>query len=83
MIAEFYTVSSTLLAADVALKTCDLQLGSITLAQGIGAKGFFLAHGELCDVEAATSAIQNSVPSERIIAMETIANPHAEIAGFF
>ena len=82
-IAEFNTVSSTLLAADIALKACDLHLGSLTLAKGIGAKGFFVAHGELCDIEAARVIVENNISQERIVALEIIANPHPEIAGLF
>lgn len=83
LIAEFCTVSSTLLSADAVLKACDVWLGSMTLAEGIGAKGFFSMHGSLCDIEASRSAIQSSVREDRLISLEIIANPHLEIGGFF
>jgi microcompartment protein CcmL/EutN len=83
LIAEFNTVSSTLLAADRALKICDVSLSSMALADGIAGKGFFVLSGALCDVEAAFDAVESSVRNERLIAREVIANPHSEIVGFF
>jgi microcompartment protein CcmL/EutN len=83
LIAELHTISSTLLAADAALKASDVRLGSMTLAEGIGGKGFFLLHGALCDIEAASDIVQAVVRDDRLIALEVIANPHSEIVGFF
>jgi microcompartment protein CcmL/EutN len=82
LIAEFDTVSTTLRAAEVSLKNCDVQVSSMRLAEGIAGKGVVILHGDLCEIEAATQAIMSRVQGERIVALESIANPHLEISGF-
>ena len=82
-IVELTHLASTLLAADVALKTSATSVMKMHLAVGIGGKGYFTLSGPLGDVEAALEAIALHVPAERLIACELIANPHAETRGFF
>lgn len=83
LIAEFETVSSTLAAVDAVLKNCDVNLGSIRLADGIAGKGIATLCGDLCEVEASRDIILAKVHSDRIVALELIAQPHAEVVGFF
>lgn len=82
LIAECDTVSSTILAADVTLKNCDVTLGSMKLAEGLGGKGFCVLQGELCEIDEAVNIIKRSLLAERIVALESIAAPHSEISGF-
>ena len=82
LIAECDTVSSTILAADAALKNCDVALGSMKLADGLGGKGFCVFYGDLCEINEAANLLKRSLAPERIVALESIAAPHSEISGF-
>jgi microcompartment protein CcmL/EutN len=83
LICEFDTVSSTIMAADLALKNTEVSLGTMRLADGLGGKGFIVLQGELCEIEEAMLVLKREIISERVVALELIAAPHAEICGFF
>ncbi len=82
-IVELATVASTLLAADCALKTTDVQLLKLRLAAGIGGRGLFVLGGELADIEAAAEAGVAAVQPERRVACEVVSQPHDEVWGYF
>lgn len=82
LIAEFATVSSTLRGADLALKACEVQLGTMVLADGIDGKGFFILHGALCHVEAALELMHHEIAEGKRPKLELIANPSPEMGGF-
>ncbi len=55
-IVETATVATVLTATDAALKTADVTLMELRLADGLGGKGYALFSGELTDLEAALEA---------------------------
>lgn len=82
-IVELNSVAATLLSVDTALKTTDVTLVKMRLAQGIGGRGFYILAGQLDEVQAAAEAAQNSVREDRLYACEIISQPHNEVWGFF
>ncbi|MCP4499734.1 MAG: BMC domain-containing protein [Deltaproteobacteria bacterium] len=82
-IVETQTVSSCILAADTALKMCDVAVLKMHLALNIGGKGYFTLAGPLADVQAALDGVKDVVPAERLVGVELIPNPHVEVRGFF
>jgi microcompartment protein CcmL/EutN len=82
-IVETSTVSAAVLAADTALKAVDVRVLRMHLALGTGGKGWFTLCGPVADVDAALDAVRAGVRADRVIALERIAQPHAEVRGFF
>lgn len=83
VVLEFATVASTLRAADIALKACQVAVVRMRLALGLGGKGYFVLMGTLADVEAAADAARQGTPEDKLVAIELIAQPHPEVRGFF
>jgi microcompartment protein CcmL/EutN len=81
-LVELSTVAAAVGAADAALKVVDVDVVAAQLAVGIGGKGTFTLVGALADVEAALLAVRAWVHPERVLAIELIAQPHAEVRGF-
>ncbi len=81
-IVETSTVSAAILAADAALKATAVAVLRLHLALGVGGKGWFTLAGPLGDVEAALEAVKQTAKPDRLIAVELIARPHAEVRGF-
>lgn len=81
-VVEIATVASTLRAADVALKACDVAVARVHLALGIGGKGYFVIAGPLADVEAALEAVRGEISVDKVVGIELIAQPHGEVRGF-
>lgn len=81
-IVEMTTVASTVQMADVALKATEVAVLKLHLALGIGGKGYFNLAGELGDVEAALDAVRAEALAERVVGIELIPQPHAEVRGF-
>lgn len=79
-VVETATVSSAVWAADAAGKAALVGLRDMRLADGIAGKAFFTMTGELCDVEAAAAAAREAAGS-RLLALEIIAAPAAELIG--
>ncbi len=81
-IVETTTIAAAILAADAALKAVDVNVVRMHLALGVGGKGWFTLAGELADLEAAVDAVKATAKADRLVAVEIIARPHAEIRGF-
>jgi microcompartment protein CcmL/EutN len=77
-IFEFSSAAATLLGADAAVKSANVNVGRLHLATGFGGKGFFTVRGEHADVEAAAEASLACV-GERLLEWECIAAPHDEL----
>ena len=82
-IVELSQVAATLETADLALKSAEVGLLKMHLAQGIGGKGYFILCGQLADVEAAVAAIDECPLREFVVAVELIPNPQPDVRGFF
>jgi microcompartment protein CcmL/EutN len=80
LVFETATVCAAILGADAALKAARVDLVDLRLAAGIGGKAFFTLTGPLEDIEAAALAAQLAVGPAAIVAVETIAAPHEDLA---
>lgn len=74
-VLELDTLSSTIRAADAALKCAEVTLVDLHLARGIGGKGYVVVTGDLADVEAAIDAGVEAAGEGRLVGREVIANP--------
>jgi len=77
-VIETYTVASTLLAADAAVKTGSVRLIEIKLARGIGGKSYLTLTGEVSDVEAAVLA-GGRLAEGRLLETVVIPRPHQDL----
>lgn len=78
-IIETTTVSSTLFAADRALKGAEVRMIELRLGSGLSGKGVFTLTGALHMIEAARDVIQESIGPEKIVRIEVIAQPHPDL----
>ena len=81
-IIETYSVASTILAGDTAVKTAKVNLLEMRLAMGLGGKSFFTMTGDLYDVEAAVEAGAGRIDGGLLVTKEIIPAPHNEMKGF-
>ncbi len=81
-IVEMLTVCAAVGAADAALKAVDVDVVRMQLAVGVGGKAWFTIAGALGDVQAALDAVRDHSDAARTVALECIAQPHAEVRGF-
>ena len=80
-IVETTTVCAAVEAADAAGKAAPVALRDMRLGMGIGGKAFFTMTGTLSDVEAAVDAARGAARPERLVQLEVIAQPAAELVG--
>jgi microcompartment protein CcmL/EutN len=79
-VVETTTVASSIVAADIALKTSSVDLIDLRVANGLGGKSFFVLTGEVSDVRSAIAAGAGSAQSSGMLAREVvIARPHPEL----
>jgi microcompartment protein CcmL/EutN len=80
-IVETSTVAAVIDAADAGIKTADVVVSSVRLADGLGGKGYVLFSGLVAEVEAAVeSASARTEPHGTLIRSEVIAQLHEEMA---
>ncbi len=74
---EAHSLASLIRAADLAVKTADVQLLELTFDRDLGGKGYFTLCGELAEVEAALEAAERLVQAEgHPVQREILARPH-------
>jgi len=78
-IVETASCASTLLAADAACKTAEVELADLRLADGLGGKAFFVVSGTLDRVEAAVQAAHALLAPGLLVGHEIIPAPHADL----
>lgn len=79
-IVETKTICAALAAMDAACKTANITVRDLRLGVGIMGKAFFTMTGDLADIEAAADAARDAA-DDRLLALEVIAAPAAEIVG--
>lgn len=80
-IVETATVAAVIDAADAGVKTADVRVSSIRLADGLGGKGYVLFSGVVAEVEAAVeAAVARTEPHGTLIRSDLIAQLHEEMA---
>lgn len=78
-IVETFSVSSTLLAADAACKSAEVELAELRLADGLGGKAYFIVTSSLDLVEAAVYAAQSILDPGLLVTTELIPAPHDDL----
>ena len=79
-VVETTTIASTILAADVALKTASVDLLDMRIANGLGGKSFFTLTGEVSDVRSAAAAgAQRAEGTGKLARQVVIPRPHADL----
>ncbi len=71
-IVEFFSVASTIIAADAAAKKADVKLIEVRLANALGGKGFFTVTGTIEAVNSAITAGCDTVKEKGIIIERTV-----------
>jgi len=80
-IVETSTVAAVIDAADAGVKTADVKVSSVRLADGLGGKGYVLFSGVVSEVEAAVeAAAARTEPHGTLIRSDVIAQLHEEMA---
>lgn len=80
-IVETSTVAAAIDAADAGVKTAEVKVSSVRLADGLGGKGYVLFSGVVAEVEAAVeSAVARVGPHGTLVRSDVIARLHEEMA---
>lgn len=80
-IVETSTVAAVIDAADAGVKGADVRVSSISLADGLGGKGYVLFSGIVAEVEAAVeAATARTQPHATLVRADVIAQLHTEMA---
>lgn len=80
-IVETSTVAAVIDAADAGVKTADVKVSSVRLADGLGGKGYVLFSGVVAEVEAAVeAAAARAEPHGTLVRSDVIAQLHEEMA---
>lgn len=80
-IVETSTVAAVIDAADAGVKTADVVVSAVRLADGLGGKGYVLFSGFVAEVEAAVeAAAARTEPHGTLIRSDVIAQLHDEMA---
>jgi microcompartment protein CcmL/EutN len=79
-VMEFYSVTSSILAADTAVKSANVELVDIRLGTGIGGKSFVVITGDTASVTAAVNtAVKGQTDNGMLVNKIVIANPRPEL----
>ena len=77
---ETFSASTTIKAADIAVKTSRVEIFDLRVSRGMGGKGVVLLTGEIGDVTAAVEAGSNYAKSTGMLStFSVIAAPHEEL----
>jgi microcompartment protein CcmL/EutN len=79
-VMEFYSVTASILAADTAVKSANVELVDVRLGTGIGGKSFVVITGETASVNAAiNTAVKGQADSGMLVNKIVLANPRPEL----
>ncbi len=79
-VIETFSITSCVVAADIAIKNAPIDLVEIRLANGLGGKAYFVMTGDLADVESSLEAAKKYVSEEGLLtAAELIPAPHPDL----
>jgi microcompartment protein CcmL/EutN len=79
-IIETYTVAAAIHAADKGVKSAEVKLLEIRLADGLDGKGLVFFTGIVSDVEAALEIAVNALKTDQIVRQVVIPQLHGDIA---
>lgn len=83
LMVETVTIACNIEALDFAVKLVDAEIVDLQLGNGIGGKGYFALQAEQHDLEHARDELLIHLPTERIVGLDLIANPHYEMLTAF
>lgn len=83
LMVETTTLACNIEALDFAVKLVDADVVDLQLGNGIGGKGYFALQAEQYDLEHARDELLIRLPDARLVGLDLIANPHAEMLGAF
>lgn len=79
-IIETISAVSSIMAADIAVKSANVELIEIRMAKGLGGKGFMTMTGELASINSAVKSCEDKLKeSGCIVAAVIIASPTKEV----
>lgn len=76
VVVETFSVASSIILSDMALKRNNVELLDLRLAQGLGGKAFFLLTGPLFEVEESAKYLLEEAEPGMLTNIEVIARPH-------
>lgn len=79
-VIETFSITTCVVAADIAAKAADIKLIEIRLSNGLGGKGYFVMTGPLTDVEAAMEKAKEYASKDGLLTSSSIIeNPHPDL----
>ena len=79
-VMEFFSVTSSILAADTAVKSSNVQIVDMRLGTGLCGKSFVVLTGDTAAVEAAvTSAVRQQAEGGMLVNKAVLPNPRKEL----
>ncbi len=79
-VVETFSAASAIKAADLAVKTANVQIYDLRIARGLGGKGIVLLTGDVSDVTAAVETGAAHAKDQGLLhSSSVIAAPHAEL----
>lgn len=78
-IIETKSVASSIKAADIALKSSNVELLQIRIARQIGGKGFMAFSGEYTSVKSAIKSCSDELAPKEILSSSLIPTPHRDL----
>lgn len=71
-VIETFSVASTIVAADTAAKTADVQIAEVRIAMGLGGKAFTLLSGDIAAVQMAADSAADVVAESAMLVRKTV-----------
>lgn len=78
-ILEYINISSTIQAADIAVKAAEVDLLELKLAMAIGGKGFVIFSGENEACKQAIKAVESTLGKQHLISKALISSPEKKL----
>ncbi|ADO76428.1 BMC domain-containing protein [Halanaerobium praevalens] len=78
-ILEYINISSTIQAADIAVKAAEVELLELKLAMAIGGKGFVIFSGENEACKQAIKAVESALGNKHLISKALISSPEPKL----
>jgi microcompartment protein CcmL/EutN len=71
-VVETFSAASCIVAADVSVKTADVDLLEVRIAMGVGGKAFYIVTGDVGPVEISVAAGSTSAANKGLLVRKTV-----------
>ena len=78
-VMEFYSVTSSIIAADTAVKAAPVELIDVRLGTGIGGKSFVIVSGDISSVKTAVEAATSGKDDGMLVHKAVISKPDEQL----